>query len=67
VYLAALKLFALYPILGLGQSEFYRQSADYALTNSYFLSVNQNGENAHNYFLQTLAETGLIGIAIFPY
>jgi O-antigen ligase len=65
VYLAALKLFALYPILGLGQSEFYRQSADHALTNSYYLSINQNGENAHNYFLQTLAETGLVGIAVF--
>ncbi len=65
VYLAALKFFALYPILGLGQSEFYRQSADHTLTNSYFLSINQNGENAHNYFLQTLAETGLVGIAVF--
>ena len=65
VYLAALKFFALYPILGLGQSEFYRQSADHNLTNSYYLSINQNGENAHNYFLQTLAETGLVGIAVF--
>lgn len=65
VYLAALKFFALYPILGLGQSEFYRQSADHALTNSYYLSINQNGENAHNYFLQTLAETGLVGIAVY--
>ncbi len=65
VYLAVLKLFALYPILGLGQSEFYRQSADHSLTNSYFLSIQQNGENAHNYFLQTLAETGLFGIAVF--
>lgn len=65
VYLASLKFFALYPILGLGQSEFYRQSADHTLTNSYYLSINQNGENAHNYFLQTLAETGLVGIAIY--
>jgi len=65
VFLAALKFFSLYPILGLGQSEFYRQSADYALTNSYYLSINQNGENAHNYFLQTLAETGLVGISVF--
>ena len=65
VFLAALKFFSLYPILGLGQSEFYRQSADHSLTNSYYLSINQNGENAHNYFLQTLAENGLIGIAIF--
>ncbi|MCM0034243.1 MAG: O-antigen ligase family protein [Burkholderiaceae bacterium] len=65
VYLAALKFFALYPILGLGQSEFYRQSADHTQTNSYYLSINQNGENAHNYFLQTLAETGLVGIAVY--
>lgn len=65
VYLAALKLFSLDPILGLGQSEFYRQAASYSLTNSHFLSIDQNGENAHNYFLQTLAETGLVGVCIF--
>lgn len=65
VYLAALKMFTLDPILGLGQSEFYRQAASFNLTNSHFLSIDQNGENAHNYFLQTLTETGLIGIAAF--
>ena len=67
VYLAALKMFTLDPILGLGQSEFYRQSASFNLTNSHFLSIDQNGENAHNYFLQTLTETGLIGIAVFSF
>lgn len=65
VYLAALRAFTLFPIMGLGQSEFYRQAANYDLTQSYFLSIDQNGENAHNYFLQTLSETGLIGIALF--
>lgn len=65
VYLAALKMFTLEPILGLGQSEFYRQAASYNLTNSHFLSIEQNGENAHNYFLQTLVETGLVGVCIF--
>lgn len=65
VYLAALKFFTFAPILGLGQSEFYRQSANYSLTHSYFLSIDQNGENAHNYFLQTLTETGFVGIAIY--
>lgn len=65
VYLAGIKLFSLFPLLGLGQGEFYRQAADYALTNSFFLSIDQNGENAHNYFLQTLAETGLVGGAVF--
>ena len=65
VYLAALRMFALFPFAGLGQSEFYRQSASYDLTHSFFLSVEQNGENAHNYFLQTLAETGLLGFGAF--
>lgn len=58
-------MFLLYPLLGLGQGQFYRQSADYELTSSHFLSIDQNGENAHNYFLQTLAETGLVGISFF--
>jgi hypothetical protein len=65
VYLAALRMFALFPFAGLGQSEFYRQSSSYELTHSIFLSVEQNGENAHNYFLQTLAETGLLGFSAF--
>ncbi|MEI6838927.1 MAG: hypothetical protein WCK56_14130, partial [Alcaligenaceae bacterium] len=42
-----------------------RQSANHDLTRSLFLSVEQNGENAHNYFLQTLVETGLIGFCAF--
>jgi len=65
VYLAAFRMFLLLPFAGLGQSEFYRQSANYDLTKSIFLSLEQNGENAHNYFLQTLVETGLVGFAAF--
>lgn len=65
VYLAAFQMFLLFPFAGLGQSEFYRQSANHDLTRSLFLSVEQNGENAHNYFLQTLVETGLIGFFAF--
>lgn len=65
VYLAAIKMFSLDPLLGLGQSEFYRQAANFNLTLSHFLSIEQNGENAHNYFLQTLVENGLFGICIF--
>ena len=64
-FMAALRMLQLFPVLGLGQGEFYRQSANYQLSQSYFLAIEQNGENAHNYFLQTLAETGLVGGAIF--
>jgi len=65
VYLAALRMSTLFPFSGLGQSEFYHQSASHALTQSLFLSYEQNGEHAHNYFLQTLVENGVLGIAAF--
>jgi O-antigen ligase len=65
VYLAAIRMAMLFPFAGLGQAEFFRQSANHDLTNSYFLSIQQNGENAHNYFLQTLVENGLLGFAAF--
>lgn len=65
IFSAAIKIFSLFPLVGLGQGEFYRQASNYDLTQSYYLSLEQNGENAHNYFLQTLAETGLIGFSLF--
>ena len=65
VFRAALSLFMLFPLFGLGQGEFYRQSASFDLTQSFFLSIQQNGENAHNYFLQTLVENGVLGFAVF--
>jgi len=65
VYLAGLKMFSLFPFFGMGQSEYYRQAANYDLTGSYFLSIQQNGENGHNYFLQTLVETGIVGGLVF--
>jgi O-antigen ligase len=65
VYLAAIKMFSLFPVFGMGQAEFYRQAANYDLTHSFFLSIQQNGEHAHNYFLQALVENGIVGVAAF--
>ena len=65
IFAAAIKIYTMFPLLGIGQGEFYRQTSNYDLTQSYYLSLEQNGENAHNYFLQTLAETGLIGVLLF--
>lgn len=64
VYRAALYMLLLFPFAGLGQAEFYRQSANPELSRSFFLSIEQNGENAHNYFLQVLVENGLLGFCV---
>ena len=60
IYHAALRMFNALPFFGLGQGAFYRMSADYSFAHSRFLS-SIHGENAHNYFLQILAELGIVG------
>ena len=65
IFMAGLRMFTEFPLMGLGQGDFYRLSANLGFSQSAFLSANVNGENAHNYFLQVLAETGLIGFSIF--
>jgi len=64
IWAAALRMFISYPLLGIGQGEFYRLSSNPSFSRSYFLE-HYGGENAHNYFLQTLTETGLIGCVVF--
>lgn len=65
IFAAAIKIFMMFPLLGIGLGEFYRQASNHELTNSHYLSLEQNGENAHNYFLQTLAENGILGVLLF--
>ena len=65
IYAAAIRMFWSFPLLGLGQGNFYRLSSNPEFSLSSFLSIDQNGENAHNYFLQILAENGLIGLFLF--
>ncbi len=58
--LAALRMFAEYPVLGIGQGNFGRLGVDRDFSGSAVLA-SLEGENAHNYFAQTLAELGLVG------
>jgi hypothetical protein len=53
-----------FPLFGLGQGSFFKLSAIQDFSGSP-LMVLSKGENAHNYFLQTLAEVGLIGFVCY--
>jgi O-antigen ligase len=73
IFLAAMRLFATAPFFGIGNGNFLRVSRDPEVTGtSWFIGEGgknayieiEGGDNAHNYFLQTLAETGLIGISV---
>ena len=57
-------MFSEYPILGIGQGNFFRLSSKIDISHSMYM-LQKGGENAHNYFLQTLAETGLMGVSTF--
>lgn len=65
IYLSAFRMLAEVPLMGLGQGDFYRLSAIPSFSQSPFLTETLNGENAHNYFIQVLAENGLIGFSVF--
>jgi hypothetical protein len=62
IFTAAINMIKAYPLMGVGQGNFYHLSSDVMFSKSFFLAKN-SGENAHNYFLQTFAETGLVGVS----
>jgi O-antigen ligase len=64
IWSAVANMFSAYPLMGVGEGEFYRLSSNISFARSEFLQLNR-GENAHNYFLQVLAENGLLGILVF--
>ena len=64
IWSAVANMFSAYPLMGVGEGEFYRLSSNISFARSEFLLRN-HGENAHNYFLQVLAENGLVGVAAF--
>ena len=61
---AGWRMFWQFPLAGIGQGNFYHLSSINFFSKSQFLILN-GGENAHNYFLQTLVETGLVGCIVF--
>ena len=64
LHAAALRMGLSFPIFGLGVGEFFRLSSILEFSGSP-LMFHSKGENAHNYFLQTFAEVGVIGVACF--
>jgi O-antigen ligase len=60
LFATALRMFSYYPWLGLGQGNFLISSAVVPFSQSEWMAQS-GGENAHNYFLQTLAEVGIVG------
>jgi hypothetical protein len=64
IFSGALRMFAQFPVIGIGQGNFFHLSSIPEFMGSPWITQT-GGENAHNYFLQTLAELGLIGILSF--
>ena len=64
LWLIALRMLSEFPIFGIGQGEFGKMGANLQFGGSAYWAE-RGGENAHNYFLQTLTETGLIGASAF--
>jgi hypothetical protein len=62
IWLVALRMWQNFPLFGVGQGDFYQLSSLFNFEN--FKGIGE-GENTHNYFLQTLAETGLVGAVAF--
>jgi hypothetical protein len=60
IWAAAIRMYSEFPLFGLGQGAFYRQSAERGFSESEFL-VGMNGEGVHNEFLRMLVELGPIG------
>jgi hypothetical protein len=66
---AAVRMFSAFPIFGVGHGEFFRLSSNLEFSGSHIMWLEgmrgKGGENSHNYFLQTLAEVGVIGATAF--
>jgi len=66
IWSAVVNMISNFPLMGVGQGEFYRLSSNGGFSKSFFLE-RIGGENAHNYFFQVLAENGFIGFFVFAF
>jgi O-antigen ligase len=64
IFRGTLQMFWHFPLMGIGQGNFFHLSSIFDFMGSAWVAQ-AGGENAHNYFLQTLAELGLIGTFSF--
>ena len=64
IFVGAVKMFLQFPLMGIGQGNFFHLSSLIDFAGSPWVAQT-GGENAHNYFLQTLAELGLVGVTGF--
>jgi O-Antigen ligase len=62
---AALRMTASRPLFGVGVGEFYQRSGEFIAPDLAILFPPARNENAHNNFLQILAELGGVGLAAF--
>ncbi|HXW05568.1 MAG TPA: O-antigen ligase family protein [Vicinamibacterales bacterium] len=61
----SLRMTAAYPVFGAGVGQYYNLSGTFSSPELLQLFPPAENENAHNNFLQILAETGIIGFAAF--
>ena len=66
IWSAVVNMISNFPLMGVGQGEFYRLSSNGSFSKSFFLE-RIGGENAHNYFFQVLAENGFVGLFAFAF
>ncbi len=68
-YKTGWRMFTQNPVLGVGLGGFYRRFLDYKVPDARFpknyIRGSESGMEAHSTYLQFLAETGIVGLALF--
>lgn len=66
LYKTAVRMWRDSPVTGVGVGTFFTRSSDYGSAEvDKILVRGQTRENAHNYFLQVLAELGVVGVVLY--